>query len=47
MCREIAVLFHLYAGSGLVAQVTIDTDTVAVALCDDRLIFHIDELILQ
>jgi hypothetical protein len=47
MGREVAVLFHLDTRSGLVAQMAVDTDTVAVALCDHRLIFHIDELILQ
>ena len=44
---ECTVFFYLYASGGLVAQMTIDADTVAVALCDNRLILHVDELVLQ
>ena len=45
--RECAVLFNLDAAGSLVAQVAVDADAVAVSLGDDRLILHIDELVLQ
>lgn len=45
--RECAVLVENSAVSSLVVDMSVDTDTVAVTLCDNALIAHIDELILK
>ena len=47
MCREVAVNIENSAVACLVVEVAVDADTVAVALSDHALIFHVDELILQ
>ena len=47
MGREIAVCIHRSAVSCLVAHMAVNADTVAVALCKNALILHIDELIFQ
>ena len=45
--REIAVCINSSAVSGLVGDMTVDADAVAVSFRKDALVLHIDELILQ
>ena len=40
-------LVFVSGGGDLVGNVAVDTDSVAVALCDDRFIIHVQKLILQ
>ena len=47
MSWERAVSVNLSAVESLVGDVTVDADTVAVALCDNALIVHIEQLIFE
>ena len=47
MCGEAAILIKSLSVESLVGDVAVDTDTVAVALCDNTLIIHVDELIFE
>ena len=47
MGREIAVFLYISAICSLVTQVTINANTVTISFCNNRFIFHINQLILQ
>ena len=47
VCREVAVSLKASAVACLGAYVTVDTYTVAVALSDNALVLHVQQLILQ
>ena len=47
VCRELAVSLDCPAVERGVLDMTVDTDTVAVALCNNALVLHIDKLVLQ
>ena len=47
MCGEIAVKLNLSSVGGLVGDVTVNSYSVAVALCDNAFIIHIKKLILK
>ena len=47
MCGEAAVLVNLSAVSSLVGDVTVDTDSVTVALCKNAFVVHVQELVFK